>query len=455
MIQLNCLSKLIDEDNKIYGYRLMDYNGNIRDIKPESLKRELIAKRVTVINLKLTKDGRIVDCDRLNNSTTDDSVTESQSNYAKIDRDIGDYIYDFSNNEQISVRFIVNEDLSTLKNKALLMGLKCTNLADDVVIMRVDNEIRIITDKNKFLISDGTEMFTSLKIKSIDFTNVDTSEMQCMEDMFSKSEIDCINLSSFNTSKVVNMSSAFRKLKTKELDLSSFDVGNVYYMVSMFEKCDIQRVKFPSGKASSMSDMSFIFREAVVEDLDLSGLSITKSTDMRGAFISCSIQRLKMPDTHGVIDMSTMFKYCIIRNLVITSFNTENVVDMTDMFYSASISDVIDQHKQGTNVTDDNIRIDLSKLNMSKVTKLSRMFQEFGSYELILPELNTKNIDKIERMFAESHISVLDMRKFVLDESTQIRNLFIDHDIEELKTIDKRILNAYETAPTYQQRYGQ
>ena len=52
--------------------------------------------------------------------------------------------------------------------------------------------------------------------------------------MFDRSEVTKLNLSSFNSSNVTNMSRMFYKNKIATLDLSSFDTSNVTSMSSMF-----------------------------------------------------------------------------------------------------------------------------------------------------------------------------------------------------------------------------
>ena len=52
--------------------------------------------------------------------------------------------------------------------------------------------------------------------------------------MFSSSKVTTLNLSSFDTSKVTDMSNMFYGSKATTLDLSSFDTSNVTNMIQMF-----------------------------------------------------------------------------------------------------------------------------------------------------------------------------------------------------------------------------
>lgn len=62
MITVKCIQKFRDEHNKIYGYRLVDLNGQTQDVASDNLKRAILDKQVQVVNLALTVDGRLIDC---------------------------------------------------------------------------------------------------------------------------------------------------------------------------------------------------------------------------------------------------------------------------------------------------------------------------------------------------------------------------------------------------------
>lgn len=61
MIQAKCIQKFRNKQNKIYGYRLQDINGQVQDVTPEDLKNAIKNASINVINLTLTSDGRLVD----------------------------------------------------------------------------------------------------------------------------------------------------------------------------------------------------------------------------------------------------------------------------------------------------------------------------------------------------------------------------------------------------------
>ena len=68
MIQVKCIKKFRDKNNHIYGYRIQDKKGNIRDIRAEKLKLAIKSNRLSVANLTLTSDNRLVDTSDKNNT---------------------------------------------------------------------------------------------------------------------------------------------------------------------------------------------------------------------------------------------------------------------------------------------------------------------------------------------------------------------------------------------------
>lgn len=61
MITCKCIQKFRERTGKIYGYRLIDINGQTQDATPGDLKRAIANKNITVLNLTLTSDDRLVD----------------------------------------------------------------------------------------------------------------------------------------------------------------------------------------------------------------------------------------------------------------------------------------------------------------------------------------------------------------------------------------------------------
>ena len=61
MITVTCTEKLRDKNNRIVGYELQDCNGKRMRFTSEQVKQAVFLQQITVTNLKLTSDGRLID----------------------------------------------------------------------------------------------------------------------------------------------------------------------------------------------------------------------------------------------------------------------------------------------------------------------------------------------------------------------------------------------------------
>lgn len=67
MVYAKCIEKVRNKNNVIVGYILEDKNGSRLNIKAEQLKLAIFTNQISVINLKLTKDGKLVDAKNTSN----------------------------------------------------------------------------------------------------------------------------------------------------------------------------------------------------------------------------------------------------------------------------------------------------------------------------------------------------------------------------------------------------
>ena len=115
-----------------------------------------------------------------------------------------------------------------------------------------------------------------------------------------------IDLSSFNTSDVTNMSYMFYDCSNvQSLDLSSFNTENAISMSCMFYGCSkLNNIFFSSSRTNKLTDMSYMFYGCSnVQSLDLSSFN-----------------------TENVFNMNYMFFDCSnVQSLDLSSFNTKNV----------------------------------------------------------------------------------------------------------------------------------
>lgn len=138
-----------------------------------------------------------------------------------------------------------------IKNIVDLMGnktdeIKSTGNNDNYVIFDSNNYIITYTDNND--IRSTIRLYDENSLKSfIQNTDMKTIEIisnglkiqNCSYLFQQKSTLEKIDLSKFDTSNTINMSSMFNGcIKLKKLDLSNFNTQNVIYMDFMFYNCN-------------------------------------------------------------------------------------------------------------------------------------------------------------------------------------------------------------------------
>ena len=128
-------------------------------------------------------------------------------------------------------------------------------------------EIGLIKIKFKFkkLLTSTAFMFSYCKfLESIDVSSFNTNNVIDMSFMFTYCEsLKSIDLSSFNTYNVTNMSEMFRGCESLEsIDLSSFNTNNVNNMRGMFRGCEsLKSIDLSLFNTYKVTDMSYMFSD--------------------------------------------------------------------------------------------------------------------------------------------------------------------------------------------------
>lgn len=163
-------------------------------------------------------------------------------------------------------------------------------------------------------ISDASYLFYSgARVSNYDSIVKHLVDVTNMSYMFSKfPDGISVDISTLNTSKVINMSNMFNGAKLRSADFSNFDTSNVTDMSSMFNGCDY------------------------LADLNIKNFDTSKVTNMNEMFVGMmNLETLDLSnfDTSNVTNMSSMFAANgKLKNLNISSFNTSKVTTMTYMF---------------------------------------------------------------------------------------------------------------------------
>ena len=232
-----------------------------------------------------------------------------------------------------------------------------------------------------FNVTNMKDMFSYSKVATLDLSSFNTSKVTDMSYMFDSSKATEIKgLNKFNTSNVTNMSQMFFDSKVTTLDLSSFDTSNVEYMEEMFFNSAAVEIKglnhFNTSKVISMSSM---FNGSKAATLDLSSFDTSNVTKMGLMFCSSAateIKGLNKFNTSKVTNMGGMFSFSKATTLDLSSFDTSNVESMAEMFNGSAATEI-----KG-----------LNHFNTSKVSSMSSMFTGSKVATLNLSSFDTSNV---------------------------------------------------------------
>ena len=261
--------------------------------------------------------------------------------------------------------------------------------------------------------------FTDPANFSMDFTKINTRNVNDFSYMFSASNLSSLNLTGIDTRNATNMTGMFSNMNLSVLDVAPLNTSNVTDMSSMFASMhnltDIQNLS--SLDTSRVENMSSMFSDlGSITSLDLSGLNTSSVTNMSYMFSSSSSLTdldLSSFDTHAVENMSGMFSgMSNLVNLNMSSFNTSNVTDMSYMFSGV----------------DGMTTIDLSPLNTSSVIDMTSMFQDSKHLtHLDLSGFDTTKVENFTSMFSGvNSMTTLDLTSFHTPQATDMSSMFMD-----------------------------
>ena len=293
--------------------------------------------------------------------------------------------------------------------------------------------------------SSTSGLFSNLtNVTSIDLSNMDTSGMTSMKDMFRKdTSLTSITFGdNFNTANVTNMNGVFWDCNSlASIDLSNFNTSSVTDINNMFAECSsltaLDLSNFDTSNVTSMGNpygfgYGGMFRNCKsLTSLDLSNFDTSNVKQMSNMFEGCSnLTNLDLSNfnTSNVTSMAIMFWGCTsITSLDLNSFDTSKVNNMDRMFYGCS------------SLTS----LDLSNFDTSNVTNMIMMFNGCGSLtSLDLSSFDTTKVNDMRNMFYGcSSLTSLDLSSFDTSKVISMRNMF--NNCSSLITLD---LSSFDTS---------
>ena len=163
MIQVKCIQKFRDKNNNIYGYRLQDANGQLKDIKSHELKQAIASGSIQVVNLILTSDGRLISKESTSNKNSNELAKKTGKAMMGLElsiMDMGDSLYDVVQD----ICYAANDDIDTTEAEELFKDdprFKGCKWEQDILIRLGELEYSNIAIKEPKKIQEMILMFFS------------------------------------------------------------------------------------------------------------------------------------------------------------------------------------------------------------------------------------------------------------------------------------------------------
>lgn len=249
-----------------------------------------------------------------------------------------------------------------------------------------------------YMFSTPYETVSTAQIDPIDFSHFNTSKVKIMTGMFAGSYLPSIDIRNFDTRNVTNMEHLFNGLKkVTDLDLSGLDVKRVNNIGSLFARNPgLISLNLSNWQLDSIHAMDSLFAGMhALTDLNLTGFTTKNVTDMHHMFTEChALTTLDLTsfDTSKVTDMNNMFRdNFALKNLNLSSFNTSNVTNMKEMFRHDGVI----------------YPLDVSTFDTRKVTNMDGMFY----WTLMSPENATLDISNFDTRSLTSALGMFNYTK--------------------------------------------
>ena len=131
---------------------------------------------------------------------------------------------------------------------------------------------------------DTHAMFAECIADKVDISELNTSNVQCMEYMFYGSRIKNINLEALDTSNVVHMEFMFAQSELRKVNFSNFDTHKVTSMYYMFFCSGSDELDLSSFNTHNVTEFKEMFRSCISNRIDISSFELNKEAKIKGMF---------------------------------------------------------------------------------------------------------------------------------------------------------------------------
>jgi surface protein len=236
-----------------------------------------------------------------------------------------------------------------------------------------------ISSWNTAAVTNMSSMFGGARAFNQNIGLWNTAAVTNMSGMFAGAFSFNQNIGLWNTTAVTNMSSMFYDASVFNQNIGSWNTSAVTDMSSMFLRANDFNQDIGSWNTASVANMSSMFSSSAFNQ-NINAWNTSAVTNMSGMFAGSAFnQDINSWNTSAVTNMSSMFNNNVF-NQNIGSWNTSAVTNMSRMFYGS----IFNQN--------------IGSWNTSAVTNMSRMFM-FASFNQNIGSWNTSAVTDMGYMF--------------------------------------------------------
>ena len=210
-----------------------------------------------------------------------------------------------------------------------------------------DVTTKLCTSINDKPIVSMYNMFNNSKTLKIDLSSFDTSSVTNMSFMFANIDnLKEYNLSDFDTSKLNNMQAMFiNNLSLEKVNLDSFNLGNsvgshhiiggLFNNSNNIKSISMKNWKLPESFTDAIGCRVSGLCSHKLEYIDVTGWDLCKTKDISGLFGTLYAEKIigmDTWDTSNVVKMKNVFGSGFLKEIDLHSWDTSNVTNMQCMF---------------------------------------------------------------------------------------------------------------------------
>ena len=280
-------------------------------------------------------------------------------------------------------------------------------------------------------------------LTTIDLSNVDASNVTIISGLFSGcTGLTSVNWSDINLDNITDMSNLFSRCTgLTSIDFGNIDTSSLTNINNMFNGCsNLTSITWGSFNTEHITNMSYLFEGcSSLTSIDLSGFDTSNVTTMFRMFKDCS--SLTSIDVSGfvtsnVTDIDFIFQNCSsLTTINLSNFDTSKVIYMQGViagcsnltsfnfssFQTGTVKYMNDMFNGCTSLT----TINVSNFDTSSVITMQNMFKDCTITSLDLSNFNTSAVTNFSGMFSGcANLTSLNLNNFVTTAATNMSSMF-------------------------------